>query len=269
MLFFSAKALSKMPLIQSSVNALPFIDPAPSSEAFTSANALIQAELESEDSSTLHPSITAAREPRFSELVQGEHERILAGQPKQGGIDLSRYEASALEAPSNTSPHSDEKSPELLAKWRETLQRAYGLNTYLNGRVTNLSLLETYGKTAWLIGNSQLEDDMKERYSDEEIIDEFVTFFVAGMDTTGHLIGMTLYNLTQNPQYLTGLEEERNAMYNTDKMSADSINKMDVLHLHLKETLRMQPPAPFTFIRVATVDHKILDLQVKKGHFVI
>lgn len=82
------------------------------------------------------------------------------------GIDLARYEASALEAPERTSPHSDERDPELLVQWRQTLQRAYGLNTYLGGRLTNLSLLETYGKNAWLIGNSQLEDILKSLEAD-------------------------------------------------------------------------------------------------------
>lgn len=58
---------------------------------------------------------------------------------------MTRYEA--LDAPSS----SDEQA------WRTVLQRAYTSHTYLTSRLTNLSLLETYGKNAWLIGNSQLE----------------------------------------------------------------------------------------------------------------
>jgi pre-mRNA-splicing factor SPF27 len=78
------------------------------------------------------------------------------------GIDVSRYEAEALEAPDRTTPHSDESRPELLQQWKETLQRAYSTSTYLSGRTTNLSLLETYGKNAWLIGNAQLEKILKD-----------------------------------------------------------------------------------------------------------
>ena len=59
--------------------------------------------------------------------------------------------------------------------------------------------------------------DVSQRFSDEDIINEFITFFVAGMDTTGHLIGMSLYNLNKNPQYFEELKKERDATYNTEK----------------------------------------------------
>jgi pre-mRNA-splicing factor SPF27 len=125
--------------------------------------AQIRAELPSEASTTLHPSIPDAYEPKFGPLIEAELARIeqKREKPVGTGIDVERYEASALEAPERTSPHSDEHDPELLAQWRQTLQRAYGLKTYLDGRLTNLSLLETYGKNAWLIGNSQLEDILR------------------------------------------------------------------------------------------------------------
>jgi len=34
----------------------------------------------------------------------------------------------------------------------------------------------------------------------EEIVDEFISFFLAGMDTTGHLSGIILYNLIRYPE---------------------------------------------------------------------
>jgi len=46
------------------------------------------------------------------------------------------------------------------------MQRAYASSTYLSSRLTNLSLLETYGKNAWLIGNSQLEQMLKDLEGD-------------------------------------------------------------------------------------------------------
>jgi cytochrome P450 len=35
----------------------------------------------------------------------------------------------------------------------------------------------------------------------KDIVDEFSTFFVAGMDTTGHLIGISLYKLIEVYHY--------------------------------------------------------------------
>jgi pre-mRNA-splicing factor SPF27 len=145
-----------MPLIQSTASALPYIDAAPSTEALAAADALVQAELALEDQSTLHASIPAKYEPHFSALIEAEHARIAAGQDKEGGIDMSRYEA--LDAPAKGD----------LAAWNATLQQAYASTEYLRGREINLGLLETYGKNAWLIGNSQLEDVLKYLEKDVE-----------------------------------------------------------------------------------------------------
>jgi pre-mRNA-splicing factor SPF27 len=94
---------------------------------------------------------------------------LAADLPKEGGLDLTRYEADALEPPNRTFPDSDEQRPELLAAWRTALDRAYVSSSYLTGRNANLALLETYGKNAWLVGNweaeaelTSLEADLKE-----------------------------------------------------------------------------------------------------------
>lgn len=147
-----------MPLIQSTASALPYIDATPSADALAAANELVQAELASEDQSTLRPSIPAKYEPHFSALIEAEHARIASGQQKEGGIDMSRYEA--LDAPAKGD----------LAAWKGTLQQAYASTEYLRGREINLGLLETYGKNAWLIGNSQLEDVLKYLEKDVEAL---------------------------------------------------------------------------------------------------
>ena len=116
---------------------------------------------------------------------------------------------------------------------------------------------------------TQKAEDPKQRYTDEDIINEFVTFFAVGMDTTGHLIGMTFYNLHKYPVYLEDLKKEREAVYNKEPIvSADALQKMDVLHSILKETLRLYTPAPATFPRVAVEDHKLVDLSIRKGDLV-
>ncbi|KAK4539445.1 hypothetical protein LTR36_010922 [Oleoguttula mirabilis] len=122
------------------------------------AQALIQAELPPEHATTLHSSIPAMRESSFSDLIEAEHARIGSGAIKEPGtgIDLSRYEA--LDAPERGDTDA----------WRSTLQQAYTSAEYLRGREANLGLLETYGKNAWLIGNSQLEDELRSLERDVE-----------------------------------------------------------------------------------------------------
>lgn len=77
-----------------------------------------------------------------------------------GGIDLIRYEAP--EKPADDSE---------IETWRKSLRQAYMSSSYLSGRLTNLSLLEEFGKNAWLISNSQLEDilrDLEKEFSEQK-----------------------------------------------------------------------------------------------------
>lgn len=145
-----------MPLTTAIHDSLPYIDDEPSASERASALSLIATELGSQPTES-HPSLPPLPRQHFSELVEAELLRIENKKPLKA-IDLARYEA--IEPPT-TSPDSDEKSPETLAKWREALQRAYTSQSYLVGRQTNLALLEKYGKNAWLIGNAQLEDILR------------------------------------------------------------------------------------------------------------
>lgn len=145
----NAAEIVRMPLIQNAPDALPYVDAPVSAEALHAANALIQAEIDPAHANSAHPSIPALRQSKFSELVDAEHARIAAGQPKSQGLDLSRYEL--LDPPAKGD----------VPAWNDTLQKAYASAEYLRGREVNLGLLETYGKNAWLIGNSQLEDELK------------------------------------------------------------------------------------------------------------
>ena len=119
----------------------------------------INSELPPDHQSMLHPSIPALPELRLSDLIEQEIARKAADQPLEKGVDLSRYEA--LEPPPSTDPSSDKDRPEVLRQWREVLQKAYASSSHLHTRLTNLALLEEFGKNAWLIGNSQLEDVLR------------------------------------------------------------------------------------------------------------
>lgn len=96
-----------------------------------------------------HPSLATLPETNFTPTLQAEIDRKARGEPISG-IDMSRYEA------------PDEPTDGDESQWRGALQVAYRSSSYLEGRQINLSLLEEYGKNAWLIGNSQLEDMLRQ-----------------------------------------------------------------------------------------------------------
>ncbi|KAJ4332433.1 hypothetical protein N0V95_009663 [Ascochyta clinopodiicola] len=153
-----------MPLINEYYDSLPYVDTQVDEAGLAAARAAIDADIRSAgvDTSDLHPALIPAAKytPRFSDFVEREHAR-LDGNPasKLSGIDLKRYED--LDAPENTTPTSDEDRPELLEKWNRALKQAYTSSEYVQGRLTQLGLLEKFGKNAWLVGNSQLEDILK------------------------------------------------------------------------------------------------------------
>ncbi|KAF1941149.1 hypothetical protein EJ02DRAFT_348547 [Clathrospora elynae] len=153
-----------MPLMYESHDYLPYVDTPPDADSAAVARALVDAEIRCAgvDTSELHPALATAAKyiPTFTDFIEREHAR-LDDDPtsKLSGIDLKRYED--LDAPENTNPTSDEDRPELLERWNKALKQAYTSSEYVQGRLTQLSLLEKFGKNAWLVGNSQLEDVLK------------------------------------------------------------------------------------------------------------
>ncbi|KAK7525952.1 Pre-mRNA-splicing factor SPF27 [Phyllosticta citriasiana] len=141
-----------MPLIVESHDSLPYIDAPPSPTSLAAASSLVAAELSPSTTSTPHPSLPATYTPSYPPGMDAEHARLAAGAPKEPGtgVDLSRYEA--LDAPADGSD---------LAAWRAALRAAYTSSAHLSTRLTNLSLLEKFGKNAWLVSNAQLEAELR------------------------------------------------------------------------------------------------------------
>src|SRR5205814_1084483 len=63
--------------------------------------------------------------------------------------------------------------------------------------------------------------------TDNEILNEFIAFFVAGMDTTGHLVTMMSYNLHNNQECLKEVEQEVTNVYGgkpIDNITMENLN---------------------------------------------
>lgn len=104
-----------------------------------------------------HALLRPLYEPRLSEAMRAELERVAANQKLDkkdqkplAAIDLSRYEAGE-ELPANSSAGA----------MRSTLANAYTSQAYLRSRRTHLALLDSYGKNAWLVGNWQVETELR------------------------------------------------------------------------------------------------------------
>ncbi|KAK5942793.1 hypothetical protein PMZ80_005359 [Knufia obscura] len=130
--------------------SLPYIDADISEAQRAAADVLIRRELPRDHNTTIHSSIAHPPTSRLTLALQQEVDRVVAGKQMTGGIDTSRYEPSEdLSADSNVEPV------------KAALRSTYANMTYLRDRQTNIALLEEYGKNAWLIGNSHLDDIQK------------------------------------------------------------------------------------------------------------
>ena len=146
-----------MSLTSAVFESLPYIDTEPTPSERAAAEALINAELPPPSAQETHPSLPDLPPHHLTPLIEAEHLRIESKIPLRG-IDSSRYEF--LEPPTTT-PHSDKQHPETLRLWREALAKAYTSHVYVSDREINLHLLDEFGKNAWLISNSQLEDMLR------------------------------------------------------------------------------------------------------------
>ena len=163
--------------------SLPYIDPEPTPLERAAAQKLIDDELTLDPifNSQTHPNLPPLRPYTFSPAILAEIERIESKYPLKA-IDTSRYEA--VDGPATTSHDAAN-----LKAWRESLERAYISASYLTHRQTNLALLEKYGKNGWLIGNSQLEDvlrDLERELAQKKVeIDGVVVERKTAQDTIG------------------------------------------------------------------------------------
>lgn len=136
------------------------IDPAPNSDQLAAIEKMISAELVDLDTTKSHPLLPHIYDAKFPPLLEREHARIAAGDKREQGIDMSRYEA--LEDPPPIIPPSgDVASEEIIGKWRRLLEHAYTTSSFLGWRQTNLALLEKYGNKAWPISNWAVEADLR------------------------------------------------------------------------------------------------------------
>jgi len=102
----------------------------------------------------------------------------------------------------------------------------------------------------------------------EEIIDEFLTFYIAGTDTTSHLLTFAIYNLTQDPKAYEKTLQESSIFKNKNNPSYSEIDGMNYTLGVLKETLRLTNPALVVFMRRSLKDHQLGDFKIKKGTLV-
>lgn len=101
-------------------------------------------------------------------------------------------------------------------------------------------------------------------------VDEIITIFSNGVDTTGHLIAMATYYLLKHPEHLPKIQNEIETHFKNSKdVNIESLNKMKYFTAFLKETLRFATPSAIPFERIALEDHTLGTINISKGTIVV
>ncbi|XP_064648179.1 cholesterol 24-hydroxylase-like isoform X2 [Lineus longissimus] len=96
----------------------------------------------------------------------------------------------------------------------------------------------------------------------EELVDDFVTFFVAGQETTANTIAFLLQEVGKRPEVLMRLVEEVDEVIGQKRhIIYDDLAKLEYMNLCLKEILRMYPVATAT-IRGTTEETVIAGFKI-------
>lgn len=90
----------------------------------------------------------------------------------------------------------------------------------------------------------------KERLTDESVVNNMITFLIAGHETTSGLLSFVTYYLIKHPEVYEKARKEVDSVVGTGPVTVDHITKMPYLEAIMRETLRLNPTAPGISITV-------------------
>ena len=107
-------------------------------------------------------------------------------------------------------------------------------------------------------------DEKGNAMSDQQVLDECLTVFVAGHETTAVALTWAWVLLLQHPDKLEKLQQEVHNTLNGASMHLGALAQMPYLNQVVKETLRLYPPAP-GFGRTPTEPFSLNGSEFKPG----
>lgn len=87
-----------------------------------------------------------------------------------------------------------------------------------------------------------------EGLSEESIIDNMITFLIAGHETTSGLLSFAFYYMLAHPETMEKARQEVDQVTQGSPVTVEHLSRLPYLNAVLKETLRLQPTAPGFFL---------------------
>jgi cytochrome P450/NADPH-cytochrome P450 reductase len=83
-----------------------------------------------------------------------------------------------------------------------------------------------------------------EKMTEESIINNMITFLIAGHETTSGLLSFAFYYLLKHPEAYKKAQQEVDEVIGRKPITVEHMNKVPYLNAILRETLRLKPTAP-------------------------
>ena len=103
---------------------------------------------------------------------------------------------------------------------------------------------------------------------DEQLIDNLLTFYLAGHETTAKALTWTLYLLARSPEWTAILEQEIARVTGGNAVTSEHVDRLGLVQQVLKESMRLFPPVPM-MSRQAVADTRLDGHDVKAGASVL
>jgi len=99
---------------------------------------------------------------------------------------------------------------------------------------------------------------------DQQLVDNLLTFYLAGHETTAKALTWTLYVLSRSPEWQGRLIAEIRAVAGDAPLEARHVERLVLVEQVLKESMRLFPPVPM-MSRQAIADVKVDGLDIPAG----
>jgi cytochrome P450 len=103
---------------------------------------------------------------------------------------------------------------------------------------------------------------------DEQLVDNLLTFYLAGHETTATALAWTLYLLAGSPQWAEALRDEVERVTGGAPVSGENVERLVLAEQVVKESMRLLPPVPM-MSRQAAEDSTLGGLRLKAGASVL
>lgn len=104
--------------------------------------------------------------------------------------------------------------------------------------------------------------------TEQQLLDEIMTLFVAGHETTANALSWTTYLLLRNPEWVERIRTERNELLGSAQPTFDNLGGLPILKAVIQEGMRLYPPV-WINDRTAKVKDAFEGISIEPGTLVI